>query len=155
MGKLVWHSWARLLALTSGAYVAWAALWAFFYRKFFWDFVGGTLGPTGLIPPASAAFFIKVIVDAPILQVLNLLNGLFTLALEWPLNPLVGTAVHESHVFRLIFYFWSAFLAMFVYQTVDGGVFYFIAMLAYSRSLSKGEQIGRPWVHNTDFKLQT
>lgn len=43
MGRLVMHEWGRLLALTSGTYTAWATLWAFAYRKFFWDFVGGEL----------------------------------------------------------------------------------------------------------------
>ena len=29
--------------------LAWAALWAILYRKFFWDFVGAQLGPKGLM----------------------------------------------------------------------------------------------------------
>ncbi|GAA5903327.1 hypothetical protein JCM6882_008136 [Rhodosporidiobolus microsporus] len=148
MGVLVWSDWSRLLALTSGTYVAWAALWGIFYRKFFWDFVGGKLGPEGLVPSPNVAFFVKVIVDAPVLQILNLLNGLFTLALEWPLMPLMGTALHRSHAVRLVFYLWSAFLAILVYQTVDGGVFYLITLLAYARSLSKGEVIDAPWAAN-------
>lgn len=77
MGALVWHDWARLLALASGACtlssaaarlpphrklahrffpifappadVAWAALWGFMDRKYFWDFVGGSLGPHGIV----------------------------------------------------------------------------------------------------------
>ncbi|GAA5983489.1 hypothetical protein JCM11641_005826 [Rhodosporidiobolus odoratus] len=134
MGVFIWHDWARLLALTSGAYVAWAGLWGCFYRKFFWDFVGGTLGPTGLIPPPSAAFLEKVIVDAPILQILNILNGLFTLTFEWSVKPFPGTALHSSHAFRLVFYLWCAFLAILVYQTVDGGVFYLVTLFAYARS---------------------
>ncbi|GAA5877381.1 hypothetical protein JCM8547_003015 [Rhodosporidiobolus lusitaniae] len=135
MGAFSWSNWARLLALTAGTYVAWAALWGCFYRKYLWDFVGGSLGPTGIVPPPQAAFFLKVIVDAPVLQVLSILNGLFTLALEWPIKPLAGTTIHRSHAVRLAFYSWCAFLAMFIYQTIDGGVFYLIAVLAYARSM--------------------
>ncbi|GAA5842051.1 hypothetical protein JCM11251_001998 [Rhodosporidiobolus azoricus] len=152
MGILIWCDWARLLALTAGAYVAWGALWGIFYRKFFWDFVGGTLGPDGLLPAPRAALFIKVIVDVPVVQIVNLLNGLFTLALEWPVKPLVGTAFHRSHGFRLMFYLWSSVLAILVYQTVDGAVFYLITLLAYARSLGKKEVIGAPWAGNAQAK---
>jgi hypothetical protein len=34
---------------TALADVAWAALWGCFYRKYFWDFVGGELGPKGIM----------------------------------------------------------------------------------------------------------
>ncbi|BGP18315.1 hypothetical protein JCM10213_008488 [Rhodosporidiobolus nylandii] len=145
MGVFIWSDWARLLALTSGTYVAWAALWGCFYRKFFWDFVGGQLGPEALIPPPSATLFEKVIVAAPVLQILSILNGLFTLALEWPVQPLAGTFLHKSHLFRLVFYLWTALLAMLIYQTIDGGVFYLITVLAYARSWMKDERIGMPW----------
>jgi hypothetical protein len=37
MGKLIKHQWARLIALTAGAYLAWAAFWGFFYPKSFFD----------------------------------------------------------------------------------------------------------------------
>ncbi|GAA6033885.1 hypothetical protein JCM8097_000386 [Rhodosporidiobolus ruineniae] len=82
MGVLVWSDWARLLALTSGLYIAWAGLWGVFYRKFFWDFIGGELGPAGIVPGPNVAFFEEITVAAPVLQILNIVNGLFTLALE-------------------------------------------------------------------------
>ncbi|BGP50110.1 hypothetical protein JCM10450v2_006021 [Rhodotorula kratochvilovae] len=152
MGFLVWHDWARLLALTSGIYVGWAAIWALFYRKYFWDFVGATLGPTGLMraaldpPPPSAAFFVKIIVDIPLLQMINLLNALFTLVLEWPLPPLKNLKLHQSIGLRVGLYLWSALAASFVYQTAFPALFYLITALAYARSLAKGESLVPPAV---------
>ncbi|GAA6022447.1 hypothetical protein JCM8202_000915 [Rhodotorula sphaerocarpa] len=134
MGALIWHDWARLLALTSGAYVAWAALWGFYYRKYFWDFVGGTLGPHGLVPPSEAGLFVTLVVKLPLLQIVNLVNGLATLALEWPLPFLKHTKLHGSTWLRLVFYGWSALLGAFVYQTVLGALFYLITLVAYAVS---------------------
>ncbi|GAA6054045.1 hypothetical protein JCM3770_001337 [Rhodotorula araucariae] len=147
MGALVWHDWARLLALTSAVYVGWAAVWAFFYRKYFWDFVGGTLGPNGLIPPPTAAFFVKTIVEIPVLQIVNLLNALSTLALEYPVPPLKKLKLHRSLGFRLGLYLWCALTASmsaFVYQTAFAVLFYLITALAYARALAKGEFIVPP-----------
>ena len=66
MGELVWHEYARFTALTAsicvsssplttiaGLYIhldaVWAGFWGLFYRKFFWDFIGGILrNPGGL-----------------------------------------------------------------------------------------------------------
>ncbi|POY70942.1 hypothetical protein BMF94_6120 [Rhodotorula taiwanensis] len=134
MGALIWYEWARLLALTSGAYVAWAAMWGFFYRKYFWDFVGGSLGPHGIEPPSGAAVFVKLIVDLPVFQIVNLVNGLLTLALEWPLPHIKRYKLYGSHLLRIVLYFWSALVAAFVYQTVMGTIFYLVAVLAYARS---------------------
>ncbi|GAA5977849.1 hypothetical protein JCM10908_005120 [Rhodotorula pacifica] len=141
MGALVWHDWARLLALTSGAYVAWAALWGFLYRKYFWDFVDGSLGPHGIVPPPAAIVFVKLIVDVPVFQILNLLNGLLTLVLEWPLAYIKSWKLYRSHWIRIGFYIWAALVAAFVYQTVMGTIFYLVAVLAYANSLRLGEQI--------------
>ncbi|GAA5864893.1 hypothetical protein JCM3774_004263 [Rhodotorula dairenensis] len=135
MGMLVWHDWARLLALTSGAYVTWAALWGFAYRKYFWDFVDGDLGPHGIVPPPAANVFVALIVDLPVFQVVNLVNGLLTLALEWPLPLIKRCKVYGSHWLRIGFYLWSALVAAFVYQTVMATIFYLISALAYANSL--------------------
>ncbi|KAL7339453.1 hypothetical protein BJY59DRAFT_651740 [Rhodotorula toruloides] len=111
MGALIWHDWARLLALTSGAYVAWAALWGLVYRKYFWDFVGGRLGPHGIVPPPQAALFEKIIVELPVLQIVNIVNGLVTFSLEWPLPVVKKLKVYGSIKLRLGLYLWSAFVA--------------------------------------------
>ncbi|PRQ71950.1 hypothetical protein AAT19DRAFT_10065 [Rhodotorula toruloides] len=137
MGALIWHDWARLLALTSGAYVAWAALWGLFYRKYFWDFVGGRLGPHGIVPPPQAALFEKIIVELPILQIVNIVNGLVTLALEWPLPIVKKLDMYGSIKFRLGLYIWSALVAAFVYQTAFASLFYLATLLAYARALKQ------------------
>ncbi|GAA5910518.1 hypothetical protein JCM5296_003685 [Sporobolomyces johnsonii] len=141
MGAFIWHHWARLLALTSACFTIWAAAWGTFFRKYFWSFVGGDLGPEGLIPPPQAAFFITTIVDFPLFQILVVINGLFTLALEFPLPQLSGTKPHGSLALRVGFYLFAALPSMFVYQTVDGGVFYLVTSLVYLRALRAGETL--------------
>ena len=65
MGNLIWHEWSRFVSLTASicTYLqismqpgfadswfpdaVWAGYWGIFYRKFFWDFVGGTLRDPG------------------------------------------------------------------------------------------------------------
>ncbi|TNY22455.1 hypothetical protein DMC30DRAFT_145228 [Rhodotorula diobovata] len=143
MGVLIWHDWARLLALTSACYVGWATLWAFFYRKFFWDFVGASLGPEGLVPPPSAHFFVVVIVDFPVLQIINLVNALVTLALEWPFPPLKRLKLHRSLLLRVFLYTWCTFVASLVYQTAFPALFYLVTLFAYATALAKGEIMGR------------
>ncbi|BGO93498.1 hypothetical protein NBRC10512_004721 [Rhodotorula toruloides] len=135
MGALIWHDWARLLALTSGAYVAWAALWGLVYRKYFWDFVGGRLGPHGIVPPPQAALFEKIIVELPVLQIVNIVNGLVTFSLEWPLPVVKKLKVYGSIKLRLGLYLWSAFVAAVVYQTAFASLFYLTTLLAYARAL--------------------
>jgi len=66
MGKLIWHELSRYISLTASICASypvvwrkssyrtltdaiWASFWGFFFRKFFWDFIGGTLrSPGGL-----------------------------------------------------------------------------------------------------------
>ncbi|BGP33945.1 hypothetical protein JCM10296v2_005754 [Rhodotorula toruloides] len=137
MGALIWHDWARLLALTSGAYVAWAAFWGLFYRKYFWDFVGGRLGPHGIVPPPQAEIFEKIIVELPVLQIVNIVNGLVALALEWPLPVVKKLGIYGSIKLRLGLYVWSALVAAFVYQTAFASLFYLVTLLAYARALKQ------------------
>ncbi|GAA5956210.1 hypothetical protein JCM21900_006838 [Sporobolomyces salmonicolor] len=141
MGTFIWHDWARLLALTSACFTIWAAAWGIFFRKYFWSFVGGELGPEGLIPPPQAAFFVKTVVTLPLFQILILINGLLTLALEYPLPQLRGTKLHRSLALRVGFYLFAALPSMFVYQTVDGGVFYLVTSVACLRALRAGESL--------------
>ncbi|KAI9638775.1 uncharacterized protein MKK02DRAFT_31096 [Dioszegia hungarica] len=138
MGKLIWHQWARLLAMTAAV----SSLWAFFYRKFFWDFVGGTLGPTGLIPNSTAKVFNKVIIDVPLLQLMTLFLSMGTLALEYPLPQVKGTAAYRSHLVRISAYLTAAFTGFLVYQTFDCALYYLIAAMAYTRSMLLKETIG-------------
>jgi len=139
MGKLAWHDLAHLVALTSGTYLLWSSIWGIFYRKFFWDMIGGTLGPHGLIPPPSSAFFIDIIVKAPVLQILNIILGLLTIAIEWPMPGFANTAFQRSHIGKSGFYFLCSFFAILVYQSVDSAGFYFVAIGMYLKAHSLGE----------------
>lgn len=122
-----------------------------------------------------------MIVDLPVFQIVNLVspfrrtfrdrgerelnldiqvNGLLTLALEWPLPHIKRYKLYGSHLLRIVLYLWSALVAgaspfrldvaarsldlgsgtdtsvaaAFVYQTVMGTIFYLVAVLAYARS---------------------
>ncbi|ORX37608.1 hypothetical protein BD324DRAFT_641787 [Kockovaella imperatae] len=160
MGRLCWNEWGRLLALVAGtcernptysivrdgvdnpsADMTWGSIWAIMYRKFFWDMIGGTLGPAGIIPGNNTKFFVTIVVNLPVLQIINLLIGLVTLALEWPLPLIDGTALHRSLVFRMAFYFFSGFLGIMVYQTVDCAIYYVIVSAVFTRAMILGERI--------------
>jgi len=101
--------------------------------------IGGVLGRHGIIPGPGSSFFVTIIVKVPVVQIVNILNGLFTLALEWTIPFLQGTAPHRSFVFRSVFYVWCAFTAMLVYQSVDGGVYYLITAWAYLQATKRKE----------------
>ncbi|KAK4050202.1 hypothetical protein OIO90_005184 [Microbotryomycetes sp. JL221] len=107
--------------------VIWGGSWAIVYRKFFFDFVGGHLGPTGLIPSNNVKGFVSLIVDWPAFQVINIINGVVTIIIEYP-SPLTSQAP------RIIFYLWCAFSAVIVFQTVDAALFYLITVMIYARS---------------------
>ena len=66
MGNLIWHEYSRLISITASICelplvsniilhfnlvfavdAIWAAFFGLFYRKFFWDFIGGTLRDPG------------------------------------------------------------------------------------------------------------
>ncbi|KAM0790256.1 hypothetical protein ACM66B_005562 [Microbotryomycetes sp. NB124-2] len=144
MGKLVWHELGRYMAITCGLYVIWAGAWGIMYRKFFFDFVGGHLGPHGLVPSQRLQFFVKTIVDLPVWQIVNIVNGILTLILESPLHLLKATFVHQIHFLRVALYLWAAACAAIVYQTVDASVFYLITCLVYCRSWAHGEPLSSP-----------
>ncbi|WWC65999.1 uncharacterized protein I303_108621 [Kwoniella dejecticola CBS 10117] len=137
MGKLIWHQWGRLLAITSGV----SSFWAFLFRKFFWDMIGGTLGPAGLIPEKNTQPLVNLVVNIPLLQIFTLLLSIFTLVLELPLPFVVGTAVHRSIILRVVLYFITGFIGVMVYQTVDCAIYYVITSGVYAVAMSKGEMM--------------
>jgi len=142
MGNLIWHEYSRLVSLTATIYTIWASFWGFFYRKFFWDFVGGTLrDPGGLQAPASSAIFVTVIVKAPIIQILTMLSAFFILALEFPLPQLKGTFMHRSIVVRVVLLVMQAFSAIMFYQGTNGAIWSLIAAGCYTRALVLGEKM--------------
>jgi len=137
MGALIWSDWGRLVAMCSGLYTLWAGIWGLMFRKYIWDFIGGTLGPVGIIPPIEAKFFISIIVDKPIVQILCIVLGTMTLLIEWPVAP--TSFLYRSLPFKLVLYIFAGFFSGLVYQTLDAAAFYLIAILAYGRAISKGE----------------
>lgn len=153
MGKLIKNHLARLVILTAASCTSlsslssmlqrqtpftnshpfpttdqvWASLHAFFWPKLLFDFL--TVALNRLVKPV------------PILQILNLLFGLSTLALEAPLPWVAGTAIHASIELRLLFYPACALLCALMYQATDPAGFYVIGMILYFWAFSEGEAV--------------
>lgn len=115
----------------------WASFWGFFYRKFFWDFVNGIMRDPGGIqcvcsppifqldfltfilsdrPAKQDAFFITIIVKAPIIQIITMLIAFFMIALEFPIPQLKGLAIYRSIPFRIVMLFFQSFFCILFYQ---------------------------------------
>ncbi|KZP22365.1 hypothetical protein FIBSPDRAFT_787289 [Athelia psychrophila] len=140
MGNLVWHEYSRLVSLTASIYTIWASFWGIFYRKFFWDFVGGIIrAPGGLQPSPNSAIFITLIVKFPIIQILTILTASFMVALEYPLPQLKGTVLHRSIVLRIVVLIMQASMAVLFYQGTNGALWSLIAAGCYGRALALGE----------------
>ncbi|KAG1746135.1 ATP adenylyltransferase-domain-containing protein [Suillus lakei] len=106
----------------SGQYAVWAGLWGIFFRKFFWDFIGGILrAPGGLQPSPKVAVFITVIVKFPVLQAITMALGLIMVTLEYPAPILKGTAIHRSFGLRVVLLTIQASVAVFFYQRLWRG----------------------------------
>ncbi|KAJ7593980.1 ATP adenylyltransferase-domain-containing protein [Mycena floridula] len=117
MGKLIWHDYARFVSITASCYAIWSAFFGLFYRKFFWDFVGGTLrDPGGIQPSAAASVFITMIVKVPIIQSGSILLALAILALECPLPPVKQLSIHRSFALRIVLLLQQSFLTILYYQ---------------------------------------
>lgn len=91
----------------------------------FWDFI--TLNLDGAVKPV------------PVLQIVNLILGIFALAWEWPLGLLAGTLPHRSIELRLLVYPLSALTCALMYQSGDVAIYYLIGMAAYFWAYSEGE----------------
>lgn len=140
MGKFIWHEHARLVTLTASCYTVWASMWALVYRKFFWDFVNGTLrNPGGLQPAKQDAIFITLIVKAPVLPIFSMIIGFSIIAFEYPLPWVRGTAIHRSFVVRIIALLVQALLAILWYQGTNGAIWSLTACVLWARALSVGE----------------
>lgn len=140
MGKLVWHEYARLVTLTATCYTVWASIWAFVYRKFFWDFVNGTLrNPGGLQPAPQDAIFITLIVKAPVIPIFSMIIGFSIIAFEYPVPWVRGTSIHRSFVVRIIALLVQAVLAILWYQGTNGAIWSLTAALCWGRAIMLGE----------------
>jgi len=142
MGNLVWHEYARLISITASAYAVWCSFFALFYRKFFWDFIGGTLrDPGGLQPAPSAAIFISLIVKAPIIPIITAVVALFNLCVENPLPAFKSLSIRRSLVFKIVLLVFQAFLAVLFYQGTNAALWSLIAIFCYIRAIALGEKI--------------
>lgn len=109
-----------------------AALESFFWPKIFFDWT------TKLLDPA-----VKPI---PILQIISLCIALVTLAYEWPLALLAGTAVQRSIDIRLFWLPLASLSAVLLYQGTDPAVFYMVGTGVYFWAYTQGEVIcAIPW----------
>jgi len=140
MGNFIWHDWARFVSLASSVYAVWAAYWGLFYRKFFWDFVDGTLrNPGGLQPGPSAIPFVAVIVKLPIVQIVSFFLGALLICIERPLPVLKNSALHRSFVPKIVLLILQAFLTALYYQGTNASLWSLIAVIAYTMAQMKGE----------------
>jgi len=140
MGNLIWHEYARFVTITASVYAVWASFWGFFYRKFFWDFVGGTLrDPGGLQASPNAAIFVTLIVKAPIIQIFAMALAMIILCIELPLPMIKRLSLYRSLVVRLVLLLFQVFLTILVYQGTNAAIWSLIAAICYGRAISLGE----------------
>jgi len=142
MGNLIWHKYSRLVSITSSVYAIWASLWGLFYRKFFWDFIGGTLqNPGGIQPSPNVAAFIAIIVDVPAIQILTMLLAAINLCIELPL-PLIKTlSLYRSLSLRVILLVFQASSSILFYQGTNAALWSLISAICYMRAIALGERI--------------
>lgn len=75
----------------------------------------------------------------PILQIINLLFGIWMFAWEWPLPLLAGTALHRSIEARLVVLPLTALAAALLYQATNPAIYYLIGLGVYFWAYSEGE----------------
>jgi hypothetical protein len=132
MGQLIKNHWARLIVLTAALYQVAAAIEGFFWPKIFWDFLTKNLD--GAVKPL------------PILQIINLVFGLFMLAWEWPLGFIAGTSFHRSIEARLVVLPLTGLAAALMYQSTNPAIYYTIGLIVYFWAYSEGEVVvAKPW----------
>ena len=108
-----------------------AALEGFFWPKFFFDFLTKNLD--------------ACVRPVPILQTINLVVAFVTLAYEWPLKYVAGTAIHRSMEVRLLWLPFACLTSVLLYQATNPAVYYLVATMVYFWAYSEGEV--------SDFKL--
>ncbi|MCJ1234951.1 hypothetical protein MMC14_002915 [Varicellaria rhodocarpa] len=132
MGKLIKNHWARLIVLTAACVQMGAAFEGFFWPKIFWDHF--THGLDGAVKPV------------PILQIINMILGIFTFAFEYPVGILTNNSLHRSIVARMVWIPFTATAAVLLYQGPDACGWYLIGLGAYGWAYMEGESICPvPW----------
>lgn len=142
MGVFIWHEWARFVSITASVYAVWAAYWGLFYRKVFWDFVGGILrAPGGLQPAAAIIPLSNVIVKIPIVQSVAFFVGIGMLAVELPAPGIKNLAIYRSWIPRIVFLLIQATLSALYYQGTNAAIWSLIAMFGYIQAQIRGEEL--------------
>jgi len=142
MGHLIWHRYSRLVSISSSVYAIWAAFWGLFYRKFFWDFIGGTLqDPGGIQPSPKVAIFVAIIVDFPIIQILTMIIAAFILCIELPLHFIKTLSLYRSLILRIVLLIFQACLVLLFYQGTNAAIWSLISVICYGRAVALGERI--------------
>lgn len=142
MGAFIWHEWARFVSITASVYGVWASYWAMFYRKVFWDFVGGTLrAPGGLQPTASIIPLANVIVKIPLIQIISFVVGIGILTIELGPTFIKNTALYRTWVPRIVFLLIQAVLTAMFYQGTNAAIWSLIAIFGYVQAQVNGEEL--------------
>jgi hypothetical protein len=108
-------------------------------------------------PAKQDAFFIDIIVKAPVIPILSMILGLVIIAFEYPAPFMKGLAAQRSLISRIVLLFFQAFLAIFFYQVhflpislcrrmtdsvskgTNGAIWSLVAILGYTRAMMLGE----------------
>ncbi|KAF9529233.1 hypothetical protein CPB83DRAFT_852908 [Crepidotus variabilis] len=140
MGNLIWHEYSRFVSITASVYAVWASFFGLIYRKFFWDFVGGTLrDPGGIQPAPGAALFITLIVKAPVVPIISMVLGMAILAIELPAPMVKQLSIYRSLPLRVILLLFQVFFTILFYQGTNAAIWSLIAAGCYIRAISLGE----------------
>jgi hypothetical protein len=108
-------------------------------------------------PAKQDAFFIDIIVKAPVIPIFSIILGLVIIALEYPAPFMKGVAAQRSMICKVVLLFFQAFFAILFYQVrflpishyhrmnvavpkgTNGAIWSLVALLGYSRAIMLGE----------------
>ncbi|KAH9823772.1 hypothetical protein Tdes44962_MAKER04516, partial [Teratosphaeria destructans] len=109
-----------------------ASLCAFFWPKILFDWLTKNLDPA--------------VKPVPILQTVNLVLALLTLAYEWPLRVVAGTSIHKSIEVRMLWLPLCSLMAVLMYQGTNPAAYYLLGCAVYFWAYGEGEVIcAVPW----------
>ncbi len=107
-----------------------ASIEGFFWPKFFFDFYTKN--------------FDTAVKPIPILQTINLVLGIMTVAYEWPLRYVAGTALHRSIEVRMMWLPLVSLSSVLLYQATDPALYYLVGLAGYFWAYTEGEVSSRP-----------
>ena len=108
-------------------------------------------------PAKQDAFFIDIIVKAPVIPIISIILGLVIVALEYPAPFMKGRAAQRSLICKVVLLLFQAFFAILFYQVrflpishcyrmtmavpkgTNGAIWSLVAILGYSRAIMLGE----------------